>query len=94
LLSHSYFFIGIVFKLISKKDMKKLVLLFAIGLALSTTAQTVHSHTTVATRQDPDGSTHTKITKRKHVTVHHRTAATTPHVTVKKTTTSTSATVK
>jgi hypothetical protein len=75
--------------------MKNLIIvLLTSGITLAANAQTVHSHTTVSTQQNPDGSTHTSVNRQKHVVVHHRARVRSPRVTVKKTTTTTSATVK
>lgn len=78
--------------------MKNLIIvLLTSGITLATNtanAQTVQSHTTTTVKQNPDGSTHTAVHRQKHVTVHKRVRARTPRITVKKTTTTTSATVK
>ncbi len=72
--------------------MKKLIIvLLTSGITIAANAQTVQSHTTVTTKQNPDGSTHTTVNHKKHVRV--RRTAPRP-VTVKKTTTTTSTSVK
>ena len=71
--------------------MKKLIIvLLASGITLATDAQTVQSRTTIATKQNPDGTTHTKINRKKHVTVRKRAAVKRPVTVHKTTTTSTS----